>query len=75
MADINLSASLPFEGLAIATMNMISKIIEYAMVERNTMDPALLARKDAVTVKALERGERFLELFDSKLPKEPPPKG
>ena len=62
-------SAIPGEGLAIAAMNMMTAIIEYAMVERTTMDPALLARKDAVTVASLARGERFIAHVEGLLPK------
>lgn len=61
MADLNLSLSDPLTALLKSTLDFSAKIADYAMVERQTMDVALLKRKDEITVKGLERADKLMD--------------
>lgn len=81
--DLNFGISAPLEGVIIASLNFASKCVDFAAVERQTMDAALRARKDELTIRALERADdiadrahklllRGLDDLIAKLPPLPP---
>jgi len=70
MNTINVTA-IPGEALATAIFNFAAKLLEFAAVERQTMDASLLKRRDEMGIKGLERADRFLEQVQSSLPKLP----
>jgi len=50
----------PYEALVVAALKFGEKLIDLAIADRETMDPEIRKRFDAVRVAGLERVERIL---------------
>lgn len=55
----------PYEALAVAALNFGIKLIDLVITDRETMDPEIRKRFDAVRVAGLERVERILAGIES----------
>lgn len=55
---------MPYEAVIVAALNFGAKLVELAQADRETMDPAVRARFDAVRVAGLERVERLLAAIE-----------